>query len=49
MFNLAKDLIEEYWQGKKEKSKEIKKKPADKFQKFCNDEPWAAECKIFDV
>ena len=49
MFNLAKDLIEEYWQAKKEKSKEIKKKPAEEFKKFCNDEPWTSECKIFDV
>lgn len=52
MFNLAKDLIEEYWKAKTEEAKkpeEIKKKPAEEFEKFCNEEPWASECKIFDV
>jgi len=46
MFNLVPDIITEYWQGK---DKEEKQKPTEEFKKFCEDEPWAAECKIFDV
>jgi len=46
MFNLVPDIITEYWQGKKE---EKKKKPSDQFKRFCKEEPWAPECKIFDL
>ena len=47
MFNLVPDIITQYWQG--EKNQEDKKSPHDDFQKFCEEEPWAPECKIFDV
>jgi len=46
MFNLVPDIITEYWQGKKE---DKNKKPAEEFKRFCEDEPWAPECKIFDL
>lgn len=46
MFNLVPDIITEYWQSK---DKEKKETPAEEFKKFCDEEPWAPECKIFDV
>jgi len=48
MFNLVPDIITEYWLGHlKDESK--KEKPEEQFKKFCDDEPWAPECKIFDI
>lgn len=47
MFNLGFDIITDYWLGKQEE--EEKQKPAEEFKKFCEDEPWAPECKIFDI
>lgn len=46
MFNLVPDIITEYWQNKDNEKKET---PAEEFKKFCDEEPWAPECKIFDV
>ncbi len=51
MFNLVPDIISEYWQQHYRSEEKIERtnKPADEFKKFCDDEPWAPECKIFDV
>ena len=46
MFKLGPDIITDYWLGKQE---EQKQKPAEEFKKFCEEEPWAPECKIFDI
>jgi len=46
MFNLVPDIITEYWLGKEEEKKET---PTEEFKKFCENEPWAPECKIFDI
>lgn len=51
MFNLVPDIINEYWLGKQEEKKQtsVKAIPAEEFKKFCDEEPWAAECKVFDI
>ena len=49
MFNVGSDIITDYWLGKQEEEEEEKQKPAEEFKKFCEDEPWAPECKIFDI
>ena len=51
MFNLVKDIISDYWQKESsfKKTKPKPDKPADVFKKFCESEPWAPECKVFDV
>ena len=48
MFNLVPDMITEYWQGKN-KCKKKQPNPSKEFKKFCEAEPWAPECKVFDV
>jgi len=40
-----KDLIEEYWKTKKEN----KKKDVNFWEGYCKEEPWALECKVFDL
>ena len=51
MFNLVPDIITDYWQNHAPSdNQEVKRiKPADEFKRFCEDEPWAPECKVFDV
>ena len=49
MFNLVSDIITEYWQGKDNENNEKKETPTEEFKKFCDEEPLAPECKIFDV
>jgi hypothetical protein len=48
MFNLVPDIITEYWLGNEDKKKK-ESKPAEEFKKFCESEPWAPECKEYDV
>jgi hypothetical protein len=38
------ELIKDYW-----KNKQPKTKPKDFFKVYCKEEPWALECKIFDL
>ena len=40
-----KDLIEEYWKTKKDNKKKI----VDFWECYCKEEPWALECKLFDL
>ena len=51
MFNLVPDIITDYWQhhAPADIEETSHKKPAEEFRRFCEDEPWAPECKIFDV
>jgi len=48
MFNLVPDIITEYWLGNKNKKKK-QSTPAQKFKNFCESNPWAPECKEYDV
>ena len=45
LVRMPKDLIEEYWKGK---AKE-KKTAVSFFEKYCEEEPWQIECKVYDV
>lgn len=38
------ELIKNYWRNKQPKTK-----PKDFFKVYCKEEPWALECKIFDL
>lgn len=40
-----KDLIEEYWKTQKANTK----KKVSFFEQYCKEEPWALECKLFDL
>ena len=41
------DLISSYWKGKAKKLKE--NNPTKEFKKYCENEPWMAECRVYDV
>jgi hypothetical protein len=41
------NLISDYWKGKAKKSN--KNNPTEEFKKYCETEPWMAECKVYDV
>ena len=40
------DLIEQYWSTP---TKKKKNNPTEEFKKYCEDLPWMAECKQYDV
>ena len=42
----ADDLISHYWSSAVKKEK---KNPTEEFKKYCENEPWMAECKKYDV
>lgn len=39
------ELIKEYWKAKQPNRKKV----VSFWEEYCNEEPWALECKIFDV
>lgn len=41
------DLISEYWTSKTKEKKT--KNPTEEFKKYCEELPWASECKKYDV
>ncbi len=41
------NLISNYWKGKAKKLKE--NNPTEEFKKYCETEPWMAECRVYDV
>jgi hypothetical protein len=43
----ATDIIRSYWSGAT-KNKE-KNNPTKVFQEYCRNEPWAVECKEYEV
>ena len=44
------DLIRSYWEGGTKKTpKELSSRPVEAFKEYCRLEPWAPECKIFDI
>ena len=45
LVRMPKDLIEEYWKGRAKEKKE----PVSFFEKYCEEEPWQIECKVYDV
>jgi len=44
------DLIKSYWEGtKNETDIKLSSHPAEAFKEYCRLEPWALECREYDV
>jgi hypothetical protein len=41
------NLISNYWKGKAKEKKQ--NTPTEEFKSYCENEPWMAECKVYDV
>ena len=48
--SLGTDLITTYWKGKaKVEEKDKRLTPAQIFKKYCEEEPWQLECRVYEI